>query len=318
MPRAVSLSGSIETRTAIMVEIDKNILAINRAFKERPESVDLSTLKNLLKQLTETNAEIKSRQEELAKRACLSGKCGKWTDRSLIAAVVILSIAASILQVALAVLATDSKKLRWLAIGGALCTSAAGVSSAIQGLVSREVDSADDDEREERFFVRFMNAFEDYRNADDRGRASAEFKNCLKTLSEVPDQELKKLNLPPKPLWVESTAKILKAKDPENDVTRNINGRMEQIAQACLKKPTDSQLFKGEQGRPVVLEPIGVVNEDITRQFDSLEESLGCKMPFISLNGKFYDRLGNVYTTVEEAEANTKPKDHVAVHINAA
>lgn len=310
---SVSLSGSIQTRTAIMVEIDNNILAINRAFKERPESVDLSTLKNLLKQLKETNAEIKEKQDELARRKCLAGKCGTWTDRSLMVAVIVFAVAASITQIWIAILATDNKKLQRLAICGAVLTSGVTVGQVIQGLVSREVDSADDDEREERFFVRFMNAFEDYRNAENSEIARKEFKNCVKTLSEVPDTELKQLKLPPKPLWVESTAKMLRRKDPENELTQKINAGMERIAKTCTDKPANPQPFRGEQGHPVILEPINLVDEQVKRQFREMEEVLGCKLPFIAFNGKFYDREAHIYDSVEEAEVNTTPKEHTVV-----
>jgi len=127
----------------------------------------------------------------------------------------------------------------------------------------------------------------------------------------MPDEKLKSIDLPPKPLWVESTTKILKKKSPDDELIRKLDAGMDRIAKGSREKHS----FVGEQsGHGVIFEPIDGSTEALKAEFTSLEELLGCKLPFISLNNKFYGKNGKVFDTVDEAEANAAPA-HTVINL---
>lgn len=305
------------TRSTIRTEIKNNVNDINNAFSKGPGQVNLSAINNNIKQLGQTNAENNTKIEK--NRSFLAGKYGTWTIRAVDGFAILFAIGALVTSIWLAIISGGNPTARRLAIAGAVLVTGAGAWQVVQSFVGREVSDAQDEVRddqlktelEQRLFQRFAEAFEQYRNTD-RQRARDGYRNCMSELKAVPDEVLTDLKLPPKPMWVESAAVILKEKDPENDLTQRLNSKMETIVKASTDKKTP---FSGEQGHNVMLEPISRIGDQIQRQFNELEELTGLKLPYISLNGKFYDREGRIFDTVVEAEANTKVKDAIVIDL---
>lgn len=324
MQPVANLQNAIATKTALLVQIDENLAQLKKAFKKDPETIEPATLLVLLKQLKEANAEIEDRLAE-NKQKWIGTTCGQWSIKVLLVSTVLLSIVSTILGIWLAVLTNSNKTQQRLAIGFTAISGAATISQFSYGYLTRIEDAHDQFQREERFkkhftqeqdlreerFFNLIASLVQLKNADDPARSKVEFRNCLKSLSEMPDEKLKNIDLPPKPLWVESTTKILKKKNPEDDLTKKLDSGMEKIAKGCHEK----RPFTGEQsGHGVIFEPIESPNEAVKAEFAALEDILGCKLPYISLNNKLYSRDGKIFDTIEAAEAHTAPA-HTVINL---